>query len=103
LLSKLGEASNRLDMSPESVQREARILCHASPDDVANGPLTNPSPGGLPFDSRLLSVGTQPIDSPDSLRGERPKILFVSSSCALPRLELSPWITLSLDGVALFV
>lgn len=86
--SKHGEASYRLDMSPESVQREARILCLASPDDVANGPLTNPSSGGLPFGSRLLSVGTQPTDFPDSLIGERPNVLFVSPSCPHARLQL---------------
>ena len=86
--SKHGEASYVLDMSPESVQREARILCLAASDDVANDPLTKPPSGSLPFGSRLLSVGTQPTDFPDSLIGERPNVLFVSPSCPHARLQL---------------
>ena len=79
--SKHGEASYVLDMSPESIQREARILCLADEDDVANSPLTDTSPEAkLPFGSRLLHVGTQPTDFPDSLVDESPNVLFVSPS-----------------------
>ncbi|KAL7548074.1 hypothetical protein ACHAWF_011360 [Thalassiosira exigua] len=85
--SKHGEASYVLDMSPESIQREARILCLAADDDRASGPLTDPS-RDLPFGSRLLHAGTQPTDFPDSLVDERPNVLFVSPSCPHARLQL---------------
>ena len=83
--SRRGEASYLLDMSPDSIKREARILCLASCDDAANGPLTN-SP--LPFGSRLLSIGKCPTDFPDSLIRERPNVLFVSPSCPHARSQL---------------
>lgn len=83
--SKHGEASYVLNMSPESVQKEARILCLAADDDAANSPLTD---GKLPFGSRLLHVGTQPTDFPDSLANEGPNVLFVSPSCPQARLQL---------------
>jgi phosphoglycerate dehydrogenase-like enzyme len=85
--SKHGEASYVLAMSPESVQKEARILCLAAEDDDANSPLTNSS-RKLPFGSRLLQIGTQPTDFPDSLASERPNVLFVSPSCPHARLQL---------------
>eukprot|EP00571_Detonula_confervacea_P014272 CAMPEP_0172300514 /NCGR_PEP_ID=MMETSP1058-20130122/2587_1 /TAXON_ID=83371 /ORGANISM="Detonula confervacea, Strain CCMP 353" /LENGTH=435 /DNA_ID=CAMNT_0013010309 /DNA_START=36 /DNA_END=1343 /DNA_ORIENTATION=- len=84
--SKHGEASYVLDMSPESIQKEARILCLAADDDDANSPLTGPSK--LPFGSRLLHSGTQPTDFPDALVDENPNVLFVSPSCPHARLQL---------------
>lgn len=85
--SKHGEASYVLDMSPESIQKEARILCLASDDDDAISPLTDPA-SKLPFGSRLLHIGTQPTDFPDSLADENPNVLFVSPSCPHARLQL---------------
>ena len=85
--SKHGEASYVLAMSPESVQKEARILCLAADDDHANSPLTDPA-SKLPFGSRLLQIGTQPTDFPDSLANESPNVLFVSPSCPHARLQL---------------
>mmetsp|Transcript_44105 Transcript_44105/g.93889 ORF Transcript_44105/g.93889 Transcript_44105/m.93889 type:complete len:445 (+) Transcript_44105:102-1436(+) len=85
--SKHGEASYVLDMSPESIQKEARILCLASDDDAANSSLTDPT-SKLPFGSRLLHVGTEPTDFPQSLAGEHPNVLFVSPSCPHARLQL---------------
>ena len=85
--SKHGEASYILDMSPESIQREARIICLAADDDDANSPLTKPD-GNLPFGSRLLHIGTQPTDFPESLADELPNVLFVSPSCPHARLQL---------------
>jgi hypothetical protein len=41
-------------MSPESIQKEARILCLTADDDDANDPLTK---GSLPFGSKLLMSG----------------------------------------------
>ncbi len=37
---------------------------------------------------RLLAVGAQPGDFPDSLAGQRPNVLFVSPSCPHARLQL---------------
>jgi len=85
--SKHGEASYVLDMSPESIQREARILCLADVDDDPSKPLTD-SNRKLPFGSRLLHVGTQPADFPDALVDENPNVLFVSPSCPHARLQL---------------
>ena len=70
-----GEASLVLEMSPDSIQKEARILCLASEDDDANAPLTE---SRLPFGSSLLQVGTQPSDFDDSLVDDHPNVLFVS-------------------------
>ena len=78
-----GEASLVLEMSPDSIQKEARILCLASEDDDANAPLAR-----LPFGSSLLHVGTQPSDFDDSLVDVSPNVLFVSPSCPLARLQV---------------
>lgn len=83
--SKKGEASYVLTMSPDSIQKEARILCLSSSDDAANDPLTS-SP--LPFGSRLLHTGETPTDFPDSLIDEEPNVLFVSPSCPHARHQL---------------
>ncbi|KAL9178244.1 hypothetical protein ACHAXT_001788 [Thalassiosira profunda] len=85
--SKHGEASYVLDMSPESIQKEARILCLAAADDVANSPLTDPG-NKLPFGSKLLHTGIEPSDFPDALADESPNVLFVSPSCPHARLQL---------------
>ena len=74
-------------MSPESIQKDARILCLASLDDHANHPLTHPS-SQLPFGSRLLHIGMTPTDFPDNLINEKPNVLFVSPSCPHARLQL---------------
>mmetsp|Transcript_24088 Transcript_24088/g.49228 ORF Transcript_24088/g.49228 Transcript_24088/m.49228 type:complete len:436 (+) Transcript_24088:76-1383(+) len=84
--STKGTASLVLDMSPDSVQKEARVLCLASLDDAANAPLTKNT--NLPFGSRLLHVGTTPTEFPDSLVDECPNVLFVSPSCPHARLQL---------------
>lgn len=83
--STSGQAQMVLDMSPESIQKEARILCLAADDDEANMPLTS---GKLPFGSRLLHVGSQSTDFADELASESPNVLFVSPSCPHARLIL---------------
>jgi len=85
--SKHGEASFTLDMSPESIQKEARIVALAKDDDHCSSPLTSPS-SKLPFGSRLLHVGTEPADFPDTLVNEKPNVLFVSPTCPHARLQL---------------
>ena len=79
-----GQAQMMLDMSPESIQKEARILCLSADDDAANNPLLDK----LPFGSRLLHVGSQSTDFPDKLVDESPNVLFVSPSCPHARLIL---------------
>jgi len=79
-----GQAQMVLDMSPDSIQKEARILCLSSDDDAANKPLHD----NLPFGSRLLHVGSQSTDFPDELVDESPNVLFVSPSCPHARLIL---------------
>ena len=79
-----GQAQMVLDMSPDSIQKEARILCLSADDDAANKPLLDK----LPFGSRLLHVGSQSTDFPDELVDESPNVLFVSPSCPHARLIL---------------
>jgi len=82
--SRSGQAQMVLDMSPDSIQKEARILCLSAADDAANKPLLDK----LPFGSRLLHVGSQSTDFPDELIDESPNVLFVSPSCPHARLIL---------------
>jgi phosphoglycerate dehydrogenase-like enzyme len=82
--SKSGQASMVLDMSPESIQKEARIICLSGDADAANNPLL----GKLPFGTRLLHVGSQSTDFPDRLIDESPNVVFVSPSCPHARLIL---------------
>lgn len=79
-----GQAQMMLDMSPDSIQKEARILCLSADDDAANDPLHDK----LPFGSRLLHTGSQSTDFPDELVDESPNVLFVSPSCPHARLIL---------------
>eukprot|EP00956_Cyclotella_meneghiniana_P001435 scaffold1577_cov72-Cyclotella_meneghiniana.AAC.12 len=84
--SKKGEASYVLDMSPESIQKEARIICLASDDDEASAPLTQ---GLLPFGSKLLKSGATPdAFDLDSIKEQKPNVLFVSPSCPHARKQL---------------
>jgi hypothetical protein len=82
----LSLASYVLDMSPESIQKEARILCLAAEDDEANAPLTQ---GSLPFGSKLLSTGITPESfDTSSIKEQNPNVLFVSPSCPHARNQL---------------
>ena len=85
--SKHGEASFTLEMSPESIQKEARILALAKDDDTCSSPLIGSS-SKLPFGSRLLHTGKKPTAFPVSLLDEQPNVLFVSPSCPHARLQL---------------
>ena len=79
-------ASYVLDMSPESIQKEARIICLASDDDEASAPLTQ---GLLPFGSKLLKSGATPdAFDLDSIKEQKPNVLFVSPSCPHARKQL---------------
>ncbi|KAL3775201.1 hypothetical protein HJC23_008294 [Cyclotella cryptica] len=90
--SKKGEASYVLDMSPESIQKEARILCLAAEDDHANNPLTK---GVLPFGAKLLKSGLAPDDfDHDSIKEQMPNVLFVSPSCPHAHRQLPKMLNL---------
>ena len=79
-------ASYVLDMSPESIQKEARIICLASDDDEASAPRTQ---GLLPFGSKLLKSGATPdAFDLDSIKEQKPNVLFVSPSCPHARKQL---------------
>eukprot|EP00529_Nitzschia_sp_RCC80_P019483 CAMPEP_0113511140 /NCGR_PEP_ID=MMETSP0014_2-20120614/38537_1 /TAXON_ID=2857 /ORGANISM="Nitzschia sp." /LENGTH=432 /DNA_ID=CAMNT_0000407191 /DNA_START=126 /DNA_END=1424 /DNA_ORIENTATION=+ /assembly_acc=CAM_ASM_000159 len=66
-----------LEISPESIQKEALILSLAAPDDDANTSLHS---GPLPMGSKVLGVGESLSDF-EAHRDAKPNVLFVSPSC----------------------
>lgn len=74
-----GAYSYLIDISPESIKREAKILSLSAPDDDANKALHSSS-AKLPLGSKLLAVGTELADF-DMHRNSKPNVLFVSPSC----------------------
>jgi hypothetical protein len=75
-----GKYSFLIEMSPESVAREANIISLSASDDEANDSLHT---GNLPFGANLLGVGTTLSDF-DHLRdsdSDKPNVLFMSPSC----------------------
>ena len=79
-----GKYSYLIEISPESIQRDAKILSLSTPDDPANAALHSAS--GLPLGASLLGVGTELSDFDHLLRNNRqpaqqPNVLFVSPSC----------------------
>lgn len=66
-----------IEISPDSIQREARILSLSSTADSANRALHK---GTLPVGSQLLGVGQTPEDF-EKHAAASPNILFVSPSC----------------------
>jgi phosphoglycerate dehydrogenase-like enzyme len=79
-----GKFQYLLDISPESVVREARIISLSAPDDAANDPLHNES---LPMGASLLGVG-QSLNELEQFRDSKPNTLFVSPSCPRARVQL---------------
>lgn len=74
-----GKYSYLIEISPESIQREAKILSLSDPNDAANTALHS---GELPLGSRLLGVGTSLGDFELVRNGDvKPNVLFVSPSC----------------------
>jgi hypothetical protein len=71
-----------IDFSPESLQREAKILSLSDPNDVANTALHK---GPLPLGSKLVGVGTSVADFDTECK---PNVLFVSPSCPRASTEL---------------
>ena len=71
-----GKYTFLIEMSPESIQQEARILSLSDPNDPANAALhTSPS---LPLGSSLLGIGTT---LEELQQHKSPNVLFVSPSC----------------------
>ena len=70
-----GQYSYLIEMSPESIVQEARILSLSSSNDDASGAVNT---GPLPLGASLLGVGTQVSDFDTS---SKPNVLFVSPSC----------------------
>jgi len=75
--SQKGTYSYILEISPESIQREAKVISLADPNTPADEPLHK---GKLPLSTTLLGVGTKLADF-DHLRNEKPNVLFMSPSC----------------------
>ena len=73
-----------LEISPESIEREARILSLSGPNDESNDALHN---GTLPMGAQLLGIGESLSDF-DEFRDANPNILFVSPSCPMARVQL---------------
>ena len=75
-----GQRSYLLDISPESIKVEARIISLSAPDDPANATLHDPQ--NLPPGTTVLSVGTtlEMIQSTISSIAQ-PNVVFVSPSC----------------------
>lgn len=71
-----GKYSFLIEMSPESIRKEARILSLSDPSDAANTALHNQD--HLPLGSTLVGVGTS-VDDFDA--NCQPNVVFVSPSC----------------------
>ena len=70
-----GQYSYLIEMSPESIVKEARILSMSASQDDASATVNT---GPLPLGASLIGVGTQVSDfDADS----KPNVLFVSPSC----------------------
>lgn len=79
-----GKYSYLLEISPESLQREARILSLSGPDDTANDALHK---GTLPMGAQLLGIG-ETLQDFQEFRDDNPNVLFVSPSCPMARVQL---------------
>jgi hypothetical protein len=84
-----GKYSFLIEMSPESIRKEARIISLSHPDDPANAALHGAPAGSatgaasapatsLPLGASLVGVGTS-VDAFDAHC--RPNVVFVSPSC----------------------
>lgn len=72
-----GRYSFLIEISPDSIQREARILSLSSATDEANALLHK---GVLPVGAQLLGIGQSPADF-EKHADAKPNTLFVSPSC----------------------
>ena len=74
-----GKYSFLIEISPDSIQRESRILSLSTVDDPANQALHE---GTLPVGAQLLGIGQSPADfSHVDAAASKPNTLFVSPSC----------------------
>lgn len=74
-----GKYSFLIEMSPESIRKEARILSLSDPADAANTALHGATDADvLPLGSTLVGVGTSVEDFDADCR---PNVVFVSPSC----------------------
>jgi phosphoglycerate dehydrogenase-like enzyme len=78
-----GKFSYLLEISPESIKRECRILSLAASDE-ADAALHS---GSLPMGANLLGIGETLADF-DQFRDSNPNTLFVSPSCPRARVQL---------------
>ncbi|CAB9519372.1 Glyoxylate/hydroxypyruvate reductase [Seminavis robusta] len=78
--SDKGTYSYLLDISPESIQREAKIISLADPNEPADELLHN---GKLPLSSSLLGIGTSLQDFEHLMQDpqQQPNVAFMCPSC----------------------
>jgi hypothetical protein len=79
-----GKYSYLLEISPESMQREAKILSLSGPNDIANVALHE---GSLPMGSTLLGVG-ESLQDLEVYKNSKPNVLFVSPACPRAMVEV---------------
>lgn len=72
-----------INISPDSIQREAKILNLSGPDDEANSALFE----NLPYGAQILKTGTKLVDFED-IGVNEPNVVFVSPSCPKARKQL---------------
>ena len=87
-----GQRSYLLDMSPESIKVEAKIISLSALDDPANATLHNAQ--NLPIGTTLLSVGTTLEEIQSKISGNsQPNVVFVSPSCPYSAIVLPKVLT----------
>ena len=91
--AKQGQYSFLIEMSPESIVAEAKIVSLSAPVDPANTALHK---GKLPLGATLLGVGTT-VDEVKAAIGQQqqqqPNVLFVSPSCPRAAIVLPEILT----------
>ena len=87
-----GQRSYLLDMSPESIKVEAKIISLSALDDPANATLHNAQ--NLPIGTTLLSVGTTLEEIQSKISGNsQPNVVFISPSCPYSAIVLPKVLT----------
>jgi hypothetical protein len=81
-----GQHSYLLNMSPESIKVEAKIISLSTHDDPANAALHDTQQPNLPIGATLLGIGTTVEEIQSSMKQkqsiqQQPNVVFVSPSC----------------------
>jgi len=79
-----GKYNYLINISPESIKKEARIISLSDPNDDANIALKT----SLPYGSKVLATGITVDDFDQILPSLNPNVAFVSPSCPKARVQL---------------